>query len=110
LVAARQVEAAGLGVEQALVPAQQPLERELIASLRGLDEPGVFPRAGSGRPPGVSCLAAFGRSSEGDELVVDGAPLLPPARALAPGERGDALAGGPLRRSGQATACAGARR
>jgi hypothetical protein len=35
-VAARQEEAGAVGVEQALVAAQRPLDGELIASLRGL--------------------------------------------------------------------------
>jgi hypothetical protein len=50
LVAARQIEARGLGVKQALVPAQERLERELVASLRGFDERDVVPQARSGRP------------------------------------------------------------
>ena len=37
-VAARQVEAGGVGVEQALVAAQQPLEGELVSSLGGFNE------------------------------------------------------------------------
>jgi hypothetical protein len=49
-VAARQAETGGVGVEQALVAAQQALEGVLVASLRGLDEGGVVPRADTALP------------------------------------------------------------
>ena len=50
-VAARQVEAGGVGVERALVAAKQPLEGELVSSLSGFDEGTVFHSwTGSGDP------------------------------------------------------------
>jgi len=53
LVAARQVEARGLSVEQALVAAQQSLERELVTSLCGVDQGGLDPQRPAGFATGL---------------------------------------------------------